>query len=285
MRPNWAPVFILFLGLASRGVFSAGQAAGARGASPVPDARHRESPYTAKFKITDAKNSVDGTIVTQETEQTVSVDSEGRTLIKTTPIKMTPVSASNVRSAATTFTVFDPVAGTTSSWDSQNGVATIMPSPPRQTRGPSCWVPVPAANGSASDGEPTPATPQPPPAPAGLSAIVNGRPVNETITFEDLGTETILGLPAHGIRITRTTPANENDSASRLVRTKETWRLNAHGVNLTAREVEDDPNAGKHSRELVNLTFGEPDPAEFQLPPEYRIATQEMHEVPCSGAP
>jgi hypothetical protein len=45
--------------------------------------------------------------------------------------------------------------------------------------------------------------------------------------------------------------------------------------------VTDDPRTGKRTRELVELSQSEPDPATFQPPEGYEVVTQELHEVPC----
>jgi hypothetical protein len=54
-----------------------------------------------------------------------------------------------------------------------------------------------------------------------------------------------------------------------------------HGISLTLREVDDDPQTGKRITELVKFSLGEPDPASFQPPEGYEISTQETHQVSC----
>jgi hypothetical protein len=65
-----------------------------------------------------------------------------------------------------------------------------------------------------------------------------------------------------------------------LVRTTEVWH--AKSPALTVREVSDDPQTGRMTKELVELSQSEPDAALFQAPEGYEVVTQEMHEVPCT---
>lgn len=100
---------------------------------------------------------------------------------------------------------------------------------------------------------------------------------------EDLGNDTILGLPVHGCRITAKT------SMGTTVR--ETWFidsvLRAVSVKMTLRSVEQSPAFGNERVQLTNevtrYSTDEPDPVSFRPPKDYEIKIVEMHEVPCEG--
>jgi hypothetical protein len=94
---------------------------------------------------------------------------------------------------------------------------------------------------------------------------------------EDLGSTTILGIKAHGSRSTWTIPVGEIGNDKPLVHSYENWF--ADGLAIEVRDVDDDPQQGKRTMELVKLDQGEPDPAIFQPPEGYEIVTEEM--VPC----
>jgi hypothetical protein len=94
-----------------------------------------------------------------------------------------------------------------------------------------------------------------------------------------LGTQTIQGVVATGIRTTRTTPAGAEGNDAPLVRVTELW--NAKSLGLVVREVREDPVTGKETKELVELSQSEPDPSTFQPPEGYEIVTQELHAVRC----
>jgi len=105
-----------------------------------------------------------------------------------------------------------------------------------------------------------------------------------TARMEDLGEATIAGLRAHGTRTTRDLDAKAGDDASPPVSTREVWVATVHSMPFTVREVDNDPENGLRTRQLVKLTFGEPDPALFQPPPSYPVSLDEMREIPCGNA-
>ena len=98
-------------------------------------------------------------------------------------------------------------------------------------------------------------------------------------TREDLGTDTILGVTVVGLRFTRTTPAGRIGNDVPLVRTTETWT--APNLGLVLRQIVDDPQNGKTTREVLSLDLNEPDPAIFAPPEGYEMIEEEMHPVPC----
>jgi hypothetical protein len=240
-------------------------------------------PYVAEFKVTAVKTMADGSTITQEFTQVRAVDGQGRTMTA-----ITTIPASSDGTPATKVTVFDPAAWTTTSWDSQRSLVTVVKKPLPGSGIGSCSIMAPqfvsaglATDGQASGkaravvGPPTGVT-------AGLGASPNRAQVNTTI--ENLGTETIEGLTARGTRVTQITSAGAAGNSEPLVNTRETWQTNAHGIALTIREVDDDPKNGKRTMEPLSVSFGEPDPASFRPPQGYEIVTQEVQQVPCQQA-
>jgi hypothetical protein len=88
-----------------------------------------------------------------------------------------------------------------------------------------------------------------------------------------------MGLEAHGVRMTITTPAGEVGNDRPLVRTTETWT--APGLLFPLRQIMTDPRSGTETREVVSLDLSEPPVSTFQPPEGYEIQVDEMHEVPC----
>ena len=86
-----------------------------------------------------------------------------------------------------------------------------------------------------------------------------------------------------GRRVTHTYPAGSIGNSEELVRTDETWFSTTPGLNgILVRQVNDDAQMGKITREMVKFTPGDPDPASFQPPADYEVVTQETHdEVRC----
>jgi hypothetical protein len=213
-------------------------------------------PYTAEFKITSVKVLSDGSTITRESTELVAVDSQGRRMTATTIV---PVSAD--QTAKTTVHVFDPQARTNLSWSVPGEKATVTAMPEPGTVRSSC----PASTG--------PRAAQP-------------LPQHEKPTVEDLGTETIQGVEARGHRTTIVTPAGAIGNNDPLTRTTEVWMSFTRGLNgLIAREITDDPQTGKRSRELTSFTQAEPDASLFQPPANYEVVTRETPLSACAAVP
>jgi hypothetical protein len=87
--------------------------------------------------------------------------------------------------------------------------------------------------------------------------------------IEQLGQMTIEGINAVGMRITRTTPANTIGNAEPLVAVTETWR--SPELNIVLLTKNSNPQHGDTVYKLVNIQRVEPDPALFQIPPDYEV--------------
>jgi hypothetical protein len=61
-------------------------------------------------------------------------------------------------------------------------------------------------------------------------------------------------------------------------------RIGIQQSSASWREESDDPRTGKRSRELVDLSQSEPDPATFQPPEGYEVTIVELHKVDCAPA-
>jgi hypothetical protein len=220
-------------------------------------ARAARQPYTAEYKITRVKTLGDGSTITQESTEVVAMDSEGRRMTATTTVPL-----SGDQTPVTHVSVNDPEARTNSNWSVPgHEVRVTMPTPGLARgcgRSATSLVPM---NGNAT------------------AAVRRARP-----TVEDLGTETIQGIEAHGRRTTTTTPVGALGNNEPLVNSTEIWTAIAPGLpNLIVREATDDPRMGKMSKELVSFSQSEPDSTVFQPPPDYEIVTREALSDPCQG--
>jgi hypothetical protein len=255
---------------------AAGQSAAAAPGNIV--ARPQQVPFTAEYKTTRVRTLANGTTITRESTEVRAVDSQGRVMNARTE---QPSVAG--RTPVTVVTVDDTATGTHTNWTVPGTKANMVTRPPHDAGQAQCYSTAPA-NGALT----------PPPAPprgaigSGPSAVTampvpaaaRPRPVNE-----DLGTETIDGVVAHGRRITRTTPVGAVGNDEPLVHVDETWTANDVGpYGLVVRSVHDDPESGKTTMELVNLSLSEPEASVFMPPEGYEIETQEMHTVPCQTA-
>lgn len=82
---------------------------------------------------------------------------------------------------------------------------------------------------------------------------------------EELQPETIAGVYATGSRRTVTLPARGDE----IQLVSEAWR--SADLKIIMRSATDDPQMGKFTMEVTELERNEPDPALFQIPPDYKV--------------
>jgi hypothetical protein len=87
---------------------------------------------------------------------------------------------------------------------------------------------------------------------------------------EDLGHQTIEGLDAEGIRTTRSSPAIRNGEAMIAQSVSEAWCSDELGA-LLLQSRQTGTLQQKVETKLTKIARGEPDPALFQIPADYRI--------------
>lgn len=248
---------LLFIAVAGCSLPVAGQAGRDRKTTATTDhaAHLARLPYTAEYKITKVKTLADGGTITRESTEVEAIDSEGRRATSTTTVPL-----SGDQTPRTLVHVFDPIARSNSNWSIPGDQATVMMMP---------------AAGAAHSSCPS-STPRVTSAPASPERVAP--------TEEDLGLETIQGIEAHGRRTTTTTPAGVAGNDEPLVRVSELWIAVEPGLRgLVARQVTDDPQTGKMTKELVNFSQSEPDSSVFQPPSGYEVVSKETPVPSCAG--
>jgi len=95
---------------------------------------------------------------------------------------------------------------------------------------------------------------------------------------EDLGHQTIEGWDAQGVRTTRPIHALLNGGGTAETSTTETWCSEELGVMLLQVTQAPGPVATKREMKLTKIVPGEPDPALFQMPPDYRVVERVPEE-------
>jgi hypothetical protein len=291
MRGSICTALVVIVSLALPGLSQTG---GVQAVSNVAAPQKRQPQhYTAELKDTSVKTLPDGTTITLETNTVMAVDSQGRSMNSTAELwELVDGKPTTYYSAS------DPVAGTHTSWTTPGTKATVITSHTHQTGKSDCTVFFSTPAGFTTN------------APAGSDATEPGKSVVGKIasmsmksssvsnpqfdylkslhynsTSEDLGTTTIQGVGAHGHRFTWTTPAGAMGNDQPMVHTQETWITTGDNPRaLNVRQVADDPQSGKSTLELVNLSLEEPDLSVFQPPEGYEIVTQEMHSAQCPEA-
>ena len=216
--------------------------------------RGPQLPYTAEFRTTRVQTLPDGGTVTQESMQVMARDSAGRTYNASTN---TP--SAEDQTPHTMVNINDPGAHTHSFWTIPGQRATVNNDPaadaPRATCAAPSTVPMPRTE-----------------------AVERRRP-----TMEDLGKQTFQGIEAHGHRTTFTTAAGAIGNTETLVNTDEVWFSSTPGLaGINVHQVNENPQTGRMTRELVRFTQGEPDAALFQPPDGYEVLIKETRdEVHC----
>lgn len=97
-------------------------------------------------------------------------------------------------------------------------------------------------------------------------------PPPHDVRTEKLGTKEFDGVAAEGTRTTMTIPAGEIGNVRAIDITSERWYSPELRVVVFSRRS--DPRFGDTTYRLTNIVRAEPDPALFQIPPDYK--TEEM---------
>jgi hypothetical protein len=196
-------------------------------------------PFTATYEGTTVQTLGDGTKITTTYKTREARDSQGRWFHEST--NQMPDG-----SESTQVVVNDPVDRVTLDWWSRpNGpkkaFVTHLPDPgePRKTFD-----------------HPMPMQP--------VSPMVH----RET-TRESLGSKTILGVVAEGVRRTTVIPAGAQGNDRPITSVSEVWR--SPDLNIILSTTSDDPREGHRTNEITSLDRGEPNPALFQPPAGYEI--------------
>jgi hypothetical protein len=96
----------------------------------------------------------------------------------------------------------------------------------------------------------------------------NSAPLNQFTKQEDLGTQTIAEISAHGVREIQTLPAASSGTGNEVVLTDEYWYSDELHINVVVKH--NDPRTGSVTMTLTQATRGEPDPSLFQIPEGYK---------------
>jgi hypothetical protein len=213
-----------------------------------------------------------GTTITRESTEVRAVDSQLRTLNTRTE---SPFPADQP-----TFTwanVNDPVENTQITWDSRTRQAKVIKLPPEAERH-GCW--------QSDSGQMTMSFGL---APGELPrqrilpvAAAMPRPNIQQPKMEDLGLTTILGVEAHGQRWTMVAPVGNIGNDRELVSTNEVWMATNPGIMM--RQVNESPQSGKTTTEVVRLDLSEPPLSAFQPAEGYEVVIEELHQVTCQGS-
>ncbi len=194
------------------------------------------APYSVVEEMEQIQTLADGTHVATKTQMRLYRDSYGRTRRES----FLDVPGMPLKEPAH-ITIHDPVAGTTYSLRVQQRLAQLI---------------VPMGK--------LPTNPN-----VAQQPVFPPEETRPRTTSQELGTQSIEGVLVEGVRTTTVLPEGSegNDRPIQIVR--ETWFSNELGIALL--EKQSDPRYGEVVMRVTSLDHSEPDPALFQVPPDYTI--------------
>jgi len=200
-------------------------------------------PYTAEFKSTIVRKLPDGGSVTTESTEIAAVDSKGRRMHSST---------TKGQQSTTEVYVADPVTHTLSYWTVPGAKAQIMDAPDVGVD-TDCSRKMKAIN---------------PLHPAGLP----------NLPIEDLGTKTVLGIPARGGRVVF--------MQGPVQRTNELWTATDTALEgLAVLTISKTGETQTFTHELTKFKQSEPDPELFVMPTGREITRKSGMEYYCDIRP
>jgi hypothetical protein len=84
----------------------------------------------------------------------------------------------------------------------------------------------------------------------------------------------IDGFTVRGTRFTNTFPAGSRGNDQPMTTTNERWYSDELRLELLTKSSS--PESGQHTRKLVNISSGDPDPLVFQVPADYTVREQQQ---------
>jgi len=122
----------------------------------------------------------------------------------------------------------------------------------------------------------------PPPLAPTIAPPENRPPVRPRPNVEDLGTQVVEGVNAHGLRVTHTFPADAEGNDRPIEVTVETW--SSPELDAMVMQIRKDPRYGETVTRLTNIVRDEPPAELFQVPPDYTVEELQTVAKPASGS-
>jgi hypothetical protein len=207
-------------------------------------------PYSAMQVHGTNRKLADGTTISHKGHHFVARDSEGRVRVE-----MRMANGENGGPDTVMVFVSDPVAHT---------ITTFMTGPKVNKTASVVKVPAERRQEAAAM------------QPRATGASTRPQPV---VTTEDLGMQTIQGVPVSDVRTTTIVPAGRSGNDAPITKTREVWT--SADLKLVMKEQWNDPRSGERTIELEEFSRAEPDPALFRAPQGYVVkdAVQTLKEL------
>lgn len=234
-------------------------AGGGPGIQMNPGTVVKGAPYSATMVNESVQTLADGNRIVQSTTGAMARDSQGRTR-QTMPLP----AIGNLSAANAPQLVFiqDPVAQLSYQLNLTDKTAHklslpsgLPPLPEMTTAAHAVSTQVFSSSGAGAG-------------PHAAMIRTQGTDAGEAHT-EDLGTQTMQGVPVHGVRSTRTIAAGQigNDKPIEIV--TEVWT--SPDLQTIVYSKRSDPRMGDQTFQLNNIVRAEPDPALFTVPADFKV--------------
>jgi hypothetical protein len=225
------------------------------------------APYSATITNESVQTLADGNRLVQTSTGTTARDSQGRTRQDTFLPAIGNLSAANAPHLSF---IHDPVAQTSYTLNLTEKTAQKMPAPPLAGATSGAMVTMRMVEG----GGPLPPLDDLPTTIAGAGPgpflekhlILNEPDQSNT---EDLGSQTMEGVVANGVRTTHTIPAGEIGNDRPITIVTEVWT--SPDLKTVVYSKRSDPRMGEQTFRLTNIVRTEPNPSLFTVPADFKI--------------
>lgn len=222
------------------------------------------APYSATTTTESSQTLADGNHISQSSTGAVARDSQGRTRQDTA---LPPIG--NLSAASLPHLVFirDPVAGTSYTLNLTDKTAWKNPMAMIDLEGSGMQIQTSTVIVQKKDGAGGPPDMPPPPHEMMMKHIESDE--ESPATTESLGTQTIEGVSANGVRTTRIIPAGQIGNERPISVVTEVWTSSELKTIVSSKR--EDPRMGEQSFKLTNIVRGEPDPSLFTVPADFKM--------------
>jgi hypothetical protein len=223
----------------------------------------KNAPFSGEMVCEYVQTLADGNRIVRRTNTIIYRDGEGR-IRRETSLEIRDANSGAYREYKT-IQVSDPFGGQNFTLDPQNRTAHKFPVRPiREIAGVTTLQTV-TVGGIADRTVIAPSTVFGP----GPVRPLGRFGVNADTKSESLGSQMIEGVEAEGTRITHTIPAGSMGNERPIEATYERWYSKELQLDVLIKSV--DPRSGESTQQMTKISRGEPDPALFEIPPDYTV--------------
>jgi hypothetical protein len=223
------------------------------------------APYSATITNQSVQTLADGNRIVQTSNGSTARDSQGRTRQETA---LPPIGNLSAANAPRLVFIHDTVAQTSYTLNLTDRTAQKIPTFSIATMGPGPLGGATTTYMRMESGVPAGSGPLPlPPPPMAVQATLIENDQAQ-ISTEDLGSKTMEGVIANGVRTTHTIPADEIGNEKPISIVTEVWT--SPDLKTVIYSKRNDPRMGEQTFQLTNIVRAEPDASLFRVPADFK---------------